>query len=94
MRLIAELLHRQDPAKPHTLLTRGLISLIIVGANLVYAGFFGVLGAVVVYLVGVELLGGDLRRAYAPLGLSLLVGLKISVKSLIDYWRNYGHRQA
>ena len=91
MKLIADLLSLQDPAKPHTLLTRVLVSLIIVGASLVYAGFFGVMGAVVVYLLFVELLDAALHWALAPIGLALLIGLKNSVGSLKDYWQNHGH---
>lgn len=91
MRLIAEILSLQDPAKPHTLLTRTVVSAIIVGANLVYAGFFGVIAAVAVYLMGVELMNADPRWALAPLGLAIVVGLRKSAVSLTDYWRNYGH---
>jgi hypothetical protein len=91
MRLIAQLLSRQDPAKPHTLLTRVIVSLIIVFASLVYAGFFGVLGGVAVYLLGVELMDLDLRWMYAPIGIALLIGLKNSLAQLADYWRHYGH---
>ena len=91
MRLIAELLHMQDPSKPHTLLTRILVSLIIVGINLVYAGFFGVLIAVAVYLLCVELLDMHLHWIFAPVILALLIGLKSSFGNLQDYWQNYGH---
>ncbi len=91
MRLIADLLSMQDPAKPHTLLTRAIVSAIIVGSNLVYAGFFGVLGAVAVYLIGIELMSADLRWMYAPVGLSFLVGLRMSMRSLADYWRRHGN---
>ncbi len=90
-RLIADLLGAQDPEKPHTLLTRVLVSLIIVASNLVYFGFFGVLALVVVYLVGVELMGIDLRWLYAPIGLAILVGLKQSYSGITDYWRHHGH---
>jgi hypothetical protein len=90
-RLIADLLGAQDPDKPHTWLTRVLVSLIIVAGNLVYFGFFGVLGLVAVYLVGVELMGIDLRWLYAPVGLAILVGLKQSYSGITDYWRHYGH---
>ena len=90
-RLIADLLGAQDPDKPHTLLTRILVSLIIVAGNLVYSGFFGVLGVIAVYLVGVELMGIDLRWMYAPVGLAILVGLKQSYSGITDYWRHYGH---
>lgn len=91
MKLIAELLRYQDTSEPHTLLTRVLVSLMIIFVSLVYAGFFGVILFVLVYLLAVELLGADIGWAYAPLGLSLVVGLKNCVVSLVDYWRNYGH---
>lgn len=91
MKLIAELLNMQDPAKPHTLLTRSIVSLIIVGTSLVYTGFFGVIGAVAVYLIGVELIGAHLRWVWAPIALALVAGLRNSLVLLVDYWRNYGH---
>ena len=91
MKLIADLLNMQDPEKPHSLLTRSIVSLIIVGTSLVYTGFFGVLGAVAVYLLAVELMGLNLQWTLAPVGLALVVGLRNSLVSLIDYWRNYGH---
>ena len=91
MWLIAELLDRQDPRKPHTLLTRLTVSLIIVVTSLIYAGFFGVIGAVAVYLVAVELMGGHLRWFLAPIGIALIFGVRSSIVGLLDYWRNYGH---
>ena len=91
MILLAQLLSLQDPRAPHTLLTRLLISGVVVFANLVYAGFFGVLGAVAFYLVGVELLGAALIWMYLPLGLALLAGALLSLRSLRDYWQHYGH---
>lgn len=89
--LVADLLARQDPAAPHTLLTRLLISAIIVFANAVYFGFFGILGIVAFYLVGIELLNFDNRSLLLPLAFALLVGLWQSIKMLTDYWRHYGH---
>ena len=59
--------------------------------NLIYAGFFGVLGAVVFYLLFVELMGMALHWFLAPIGLALAIGLKNGVKGLVDYWRNFGH---
>jgi hypothetical protein len=94
MKLIADLLSMQDPAKPHTALTRVIVSLIIVGINLVYAGLFGVLGAVAVYLLFVELLGMSLQWAFLPVGLALAIGLKAGFDGLVDYWRNFGYGQA
>jgi hypothetical protein len=55
MRLIGLLLSKQDPEQPHSLLTRVVVSLITLFSSLVYAGFFGLLCAVGVYLLGVEL---------------------------------------
>lgn len=90
-KLIADLLALQDPEKPHTLLTRVVVSLIILSTGVVFAGFFGVLGAVVVYLFGVELMGIDQQWMFAPVGIALIVGLKNSLGCLTDYWRHYGH---
>lgn len=91
MRLIADLLSMQDPEQPHTPLTRAIMSLIILFSNLVYAGFYGVLCAVGVYLLGVELMGLDLRWMYAPIGIAIVVGLKSAAGRLRDYWQNCGH---
>ncbi len=90
-KLIADLLSMQDPDKPHTLLTRVVVSLIILSTSLVFAGLFGVLGAIGVYLLGVELMGMDRQWMFAPVGIALIVGLKNSLGSLTDYWRHYGH---
>lgn len=90
MKLIAELLSLQDPAQPHTLLTRVIISLIIVGVSLVYAGFFGVLGSVAVYLIGVELMNLNIRWMFAPVGLALILGTKCAIGHLLTYWRDPG----
>jgi hypothetical protein len=90
MRLVAQLLNLQDPDRPHTWLTRTLISLIILFASLVYALFFGALAAVVVYLVGVELMNLDLRWMYAPIAIAIIVGMKDTASLLTDYWRHYG----
>lgn len=91
MRLIADLLRMQDPEQPHTLLTRAIMSLIILFSSLVYTGFFGVLCAIGVYLLGVELMGLDPRWMYAPIGIAIVVGLKSATGSLRDYWQNCGH---
>lgn len=90
MKLIVDLLSMQDPAKPHSLLTRVTVSVIILGISLVYAGFFGLIGAIAVYLLVVELLGVALQWALVPVGLALVVGLKNGVRGLVDYWRNFG----
>ncbi|MEM7500681.1 MAG: hypothetical protein AAF417_01505 [Pseudomonadota bacterium] len=91
MKLTEHLLSKQDPATKHTPVTRTIVSLVILGAHLVYTGFFGVLGAIAVYLLLVELLGVALEWTLGPLGLALIVGLKQGFQSLLDYWRNYGH---
>ncbi len=91
IRLVSELLSRQDPNKRHTLLTRSIVSFVILFATLVYFGFFGVIGAVAVYLLGVELMGLHLRWMYAPLALASLISLIGSYRGLRDYWRHYGH---
>ena len=91
MKLVADLLSMQDPERPHTLLTRFIVSFIIVVTSVIYTGFFGVLGLVAVYLIGVELMNLDLRWIFAPVGLSIIVGLKQSYSGLVDYWQRYGH---
>ena len=90
IKLVANLLSMQDPERSHTLLTRVIVSLIIVFVSLVYAGFFGVLGAVAVYLIGVELMNVEQRWMFAPLALAIIVGLWSSLGNLTDYWRYYG----
>ena len=42
-RLVTQLLARQDPDAPHSLLTRLVVSAIIVFAQIVLFGFFGVI---------------------------------------------------
>jgi hypothetical protein len=91
MRLILQLLAHQDPDSPHTLLTRTIISAIIVLASMIHAGFFGVLGIVDVYLLGVDLLDMNPRWLYAPLTLALLFGIRNSYGELLKYWRHFGH---
>lgn len=91
MRLVTDLLRMQDPEQPHTLLTRVIVTLIILFASLVYAGFLGLLCAVGVYLLGVELMGLDVRWVYAPIVIAIVVGLTNAAGSLRDYWRNQGH---
>ena len=91
MKLIADLLSMQDPEKPHTVLTRVIVSLIIIVTSVIYTGFFGVLGLVAVYLFGVELMNMDTRWIYAPVGVAMIAGLKQSYSGLLDYWQHYGH---
>lgn len=89
--LVADLLAQQDEKARHTLLTRLLISGIILFANIVYAGFFGVIGVVIFYLLGIELMELNERWLLAPLGLALIFGLWQSTRMLKDYWTHHGH---
>ncbi|MEO0346516.1 MAG: hypothetical protein AAF229_09680 [Pseudomonadota bacterium] len=89
-KLVSQLLARQDPGAPHSLLTRFLVSAIIVFAQLVLYGVYGVMGAVVMYLLGVELGGLSLRWMYLPIGVALIFALWGAGRMLGDYWRNYG----
>ena len=90
-RIVARGLAAQDPDAPHSLLTRLLVSAIIVFAMVVLYGFYGVIGAVVVYLIGVELAGLDLRWLYLPIVFALLLALRRAAGMLADYWGNFGH---
>ena len=89
-RLVTQLLARQGPDAPHSPLTRLVISAIIVFAQVVLYGFYGVMGAVVMYLLGVELGGLSLRWVYLPIGVALVIALWGAARMLGDYWRNYG----
>ena len=90
-KLVLQILRRQDPDQKHTILTRIVISLIIVFASCVLYGFYGLMGSVVFYLVGVELAGLKLGWMFLPLVVMLVFGLWKSFGLLSDYWRNYGH---
>jgi hypothetical protein len=89
--LLTRLLALQDLNRPHTLLTRTLVSGIIMAGALVLHGFYGVVGGVVVYLIGVE--GFSLPRnwMFAPLAVTLVTGLWSGARAVGDYWRNFGH---
>ncbi|MEM8983435.1 MAG: hypothetical protein AAGC71_10435 [Pseudomonadota bacterium] len=89
--IIRGLLAQQDPAKKHTLLTRLIISAIIVFANAVLYGSYGVVAAIVTYLLGVEWIGLPLIWMFVPFYLMLLYSGWRSLVMLLDYWRNYGH---
>ena len=89
--VVRRILEHQDPNDRHTLLTRVTVSSIIVFANTVLYGFYGLAGAVVLYLLGVELAGLELRWMYLPLGVMLAYGLWKSLRLLTDYWLNHGH---
>ena len=89
--VVRRLLEHQDPTAKHTWLTRIIVSSIIVFANAVLYGFYGLIGSVVFYLLGVELAGLGLRWMYVPFGAMLAYGLWKSLRALLDYWRNHGH---
>lgn len=90
IRLIQNILSQQDPAEAHTLVTRVVVSGIIVFINLVLYGFYGVLAAVGVYLV-VEWGGWPVEWLLAPMVVALLIGLRKAIQAVGDYWQNYGH---
>lgn len=89
--IVGRVLATQDPDAPHTIVTRLVISGIILFANAVLYGFYGVIGSVLLYLFGVELAGMSLRWLYLPLAVALVMSLAGSRRMLRDYWRNYGH---
>ncbi len=89
--LLEDLLSKQDPTVPHTLLTRLVVSACICLAYIVLYGFYGLLAAIVVYLIGVELMEFPLNWMFYPFILGLLIGGWKSILGLRDYWRNYGH---
>jgi hypothetical protein len=91
IRLLSDLLSRQDLTKPHTLLTRLIASFCICLAWVVLHGFYGLLASVVVYLLGVEIMGLPLQTMFYPFMIGLLSGCWKSILSLRDYWGNYGH---
>jgi len=89
--LLSDLLSRQDLTKPHTLLTRLIVSSCICFACIVLHGFYGLLASIVVYLLGVEIMGLPLQTMFYPLILGLLSGCWKSFLNLRDYWNNHGH---
>ena len=89
--IVGDLLAHQNPREKHSLLTRVVVSAVIVFANLVLYLFYGLMGAVVFYLIGVEALKLSAKVALIPLGVAVLGGLRKSLSLLVDYWRNYGH---
>lgn len=88
---VEELLSRQDPGKPHTLLTRLVVSICICLAYTVLFGFYGLIAAIAVYLFGVELMGLPANWMYYPIIAGLLIGGWKALRSLRDYWGNYGN---
>ena len=91
MRLLENLLARQDPAEKHTLLTRAIVTVLVSLTAMVLPGFYGVMAAVLVYLLGVELLGLPVTWMFLPLVLALLFGMWKAWAAVGDYWKNYGH---
>lgn len=89
--LVRRLLEHQDPSQSHSLLTRFTVSLVIVVAYCVLYGFYGAMGSVVFYLLGVELAGLDLEWICLPIGVTIAYALWKSLRALVDYWQNYGH---
>ena len=89
--LLEKLLSKQDPTQSHTLLTRLIISFCICLAYIVLHGFYGLLAAIIVYLVGVELMGLPLQWMFYPFILGLLSGAWKAFLNVRDYWKNYGH---
>ena len=92
--LLNDLLTKQDQTQPHTPLTRLIVSFCICLANIVLHGFYGLLAAIVVYLLGVELLGLPREWMFYAFILGLLSGCWRSFLNLRDYWRNYGHAKS
>jgi energy-coupling factor transporter transmembrane protein EcfT len=89
--LLHELLSKQDQTRPHSLLTRLIVSSCICLAYIVLHGFYGLIVAIVFYLLGVELIGLPQHWMFYPFILGLLIGCWKSFLNLRDYWRNFGH---
>jgi hypothetical protein len=89
--LLRYLLSKQDQTQPHTLLTRLIVGFCICLAYIVLHGFYGLLASVVVYLLGVEIMGLPIQTMFYPFILGLLSGCWKSFLSVREYWRNYGH---
>jgi hypothetical protein len=89
--LVEELLSRQDPTQPHTLLTRLVVSFCICLAYIVLFGFYGLVAGIVVYLLGVELMGLPASWMFYPFAVGLLIGCWNAFRGIRDYWKNYGY---
>ena len=89
--LLHEVLSKQDPTQPHTLLTRLVVSFCICLAYIVLHGFYGLIAAIIFYLLGVELMGLPLQWMFYPFVLGLLSGCWKSFLGIRDYWKNCGH---
>lgn len=85
---LVELLSKQDPTRPHTLLTRLVVSFCIGLAYIVLYGFYGLIAAIVVYLFGVELMGLPASWMFYPFVIGLLIGCWNSYLGIRDYWKN------
>lgn len=90
-KIYIRLLSRQDPSDPHTLLTRILVCSIILMTNIVLHGLYGLLAAIVVYLLGVELLGIERHWMFLPFLFTLFSGSWKGFRSIADYLADYGH---
>ena len=90
-RIVESLLSRQDPTRPHTLLTRLLVSFCIGLAFIVLYGFYGLIAAIVFYLIGIELLGFPTNWLFYPLIAGVLIGCWKSSSGIRDYWGNHGY---
>jgi len=88
---VQEFLSKQDPTQPHTLLTRLVVSSCICLAYIMLYGFYGLIAAIVVYLLGVELIGLPANWMFCPFAIGLLVGCWNSFLSIRDYWNSYGY---
>jgi energy-coupling factor transporter transmembrane protein EcfT len=91
IRVIEELLSKQDPTQPHTLLTRLVVSFCICLVYIVLYGFYGLIAGIVVYLLGVELMGLPTNWMFYPIVIGLLGGCWNSFFGIRDYWKNYGY---
>jgi sterol desaturase/sphingolipid hydroxylase (fatty acid hydroxylase superfamily) len=89
--ILVELLSKQDATKPHTLLTRLVVSLCISVGSIVLYGFYGLIAAIAVYLVGVELMDLPINWMFFPFFVGLLIGCWKSFLSVRDYWKNCGY---
>lgn len=92
--ILSDLLSRQDPNAKHSVLTRVLVCGVILAAYTILYGFYGLVAAVVVYLVGVELMGLTFGWVLLPLLVSVLIGIWKGACGIRDYLANYGHGPA
>lgn len=88
--IVEQLLSKQDPDRPHTLLTRVLATFCICVAYIVLYGFYGLVGAIVIYLAGVELMGWPTNWMFCSFYLGVLLGCASAFASVRDYWKGFG----